>query len=71
MSAKLLTAEELATDLRMSWQVVLRWTRAGKIRAELHIGRSPRYDLKNVRKQLAADQAKQDRARFNGMVPTL
>lgn len=67
----LITAEELAAELRMSWQVVLRWHRAGKIKAEVMIGRSPRFDLRKVKKQLAEATAKRDRERFNGMIPTL
>jgi len=67
----LLTAAELAVELRMSWQVVLRWHRSGRIKAELMIGRSPRFDMAKVRKQLVAETAKRDRAKFNGMIPTL
>lgn len=67
----LLTAAELAAELRMNAQVVLRYHRAGKIKAEFLIGRSPRFDLGKVRKQLAAATAKQDRERFDGMVPTI
>lgn len=69
--SELITAEELASELKMSWQVVLRWHRAGKIKCELMIGRSPRFDLRKVRAQLAAATAKRDRERFNGMIPTL
>lgn len=69
--SELVTAAELAADLKMSWQVVLRWHRAGKIRSELSIGRSPRFDVRKVRQQLAAATAKRDRQRFNGMIPTL
>jgi len=70
MSA-LLTAEEVAAELRMSWQVVLRWHRQGRIKAELLIGRSPRFDLRKVRKQIVAANKKKAREKFNGMVPTL
>ena len=68
---ELLTAEELAAELKMSWQVVLRWHRAGKIKAELLIGRSPRFDRARVIKQLASATTMKNRAKFNGMVPTL
>jgi hypothetical protein len=69
--SKLLTAVELAAELRMNSQVLLRHHRAGKIKAEFLIGRSPRFDLKKVRKQLSEAMAKRDRERFTGMVPTL
>lgn len=71
MSAKLLTAEELASELKMHPVTVRNWRRLGTISAELMIGRSGRFDLKKVRKQLADATAKRDRERFNGMIPTL
>ena len=61
----LLTADELAAELKMSRQVVLRWARAGRIKAELKVGRSPRFDLNAVCRQLKAA------TKANGMVPTL
>lgn len=67
----LVTAREVAADLKMSWQVVLRWHRAGKIKAEVMVGRAPRFVIRDVRRQLAADQAKRDAEKFKGMVPTL
>jgi hypothetical protein len=69
--SELLTAAELAADLRMSWQVVLRWHRAGRIKAELLIGRSPRFDAAKVRKQLAKASDAAAARKFSGMVPTL
>jgi predicted site-specific integrase-resolvase len=55
----------------MSWQVVLRWHRAGRIKAELLIGRSPRFDAAKVRKQLAKASDAAAARKFSGMVPTL
>jgi predicted site-specific integrase-resolvase len=69
--SELLTAAELATDLKMSQQVVLRWHRAGRIKAELLIGRSPRFDSAKVRKQLAKASDAAAARKFSGMVPTL
>ena len=69
--SELLTAEELAADLKMSQQVVLRWHRAGRIKAELLIGRSPRFDAAKVRKQLAKASDAAAASKFSGMVPTL
>lgn len=69
--SKLLTAVELAAVLRMNSQVLLRHYRAGKIKAEFLIGRSPRFDQKNVRKQLSEAMTERERKRFTGMVPTL
>jgi hypothetical protein len=67
----LATATELAADLHMSGQVVLRWHRQGRIKAELLIGQSPRFDIAAVRKQLATASAAAAKAKFNGMIPTL
>ena len=67
----LLTAAELAADLRMSSQVVLRWHRDGRIKAELLIGRSPRFDAAAVRKQLAKESEAAAKRKFSGLVPTL
>jgi predicted site-specific integrase-resolvase len=69
--SELLTAAELATDLKMSQQGVLRWHRAGRIKAELLIGRSPRFDSAKVRKQLAKVSDAAAARKFSGMVPTL
>lgn len=67
----LLTAEELAAELKMHPVTVRKWAREKRINAELLIGRSPRFDLKKVRKQLAEATAKRDREKFTGMVPTI
>jgi predicted site-specific integrase-resolvase len=70
MSA-LLTGEQLAAELGMSHEVVLRWRRHGRIKAEYVLGRSPRFDLAKVKKQLIAETERKARESFNGMIPTL
>ena len=67
----LLTAAELANDLRLHAETIRQWHRAGRIKAELLVGRSPRFDLAAVRKQLAAASAAAAKRRFSGLVPTL
>ena len=71
MSAPLLTAAELATDLRTHTETVRQWHRQGRIKAELLIGRSPRFDAAKVRKQLAKASDAAASRKFSGMVPTL
>ena len=71
MTSELLTAEELAAELRVSYQGLLRWRREGRIKAEVMLGQYPRFSLRKVKNQLADYQAKRYRAKFNGMVPTL
>lgn len=61
----LLTADDLATYLGMSAETVRDWHRKGKIKSELKIGRSPRFDLGNVRKQLVKQ------SNSDGAVPTI
>ena len=68
---ELLTAEELAAKLKMNHHVVLRWTRAKKIKPELYVGRQPRFDEAKVRKQIAKADQRQPRHKLApGMVPT-
>lgn len=71
MNAQLLTAAELAADLRMHAETVRTWHRTGRIKAELLIGRSPRFDAAKVRKQLAKASDAAAARKFSGMVPTL
>jgi excisionase family DNA binding protein len=70
MSA-LLTAEELAAELGLHIVTVRDWRRAGRIKAEFLLGRSPRFDLAKVKKQLIAETERKARESFNGMIPTL
>ena len=67
----LLTADELAAELKMNSQVIRKWTRNGIIKPEIKIGAKPRFYLTDVIEQIKAHNAKQDAAKFNGMVPTL
>lgn len=71
MIAKLLTAREIAPHLRMHWQTILKYKRQGKISAEIDLPNKVLFDLRKVKKQLVAETTKRDRARFNGMIPTL
>jgi len=64
---QLLTAAEVAAELRMSPQVVLRWKRKGLITADIDRHAFVRFDLKTVIKQLAAKPQTPSRT---GMVPT-
>jgi excisionase family DNA binding protein len=70
MSA-LLTAEELAAELGLHIVTVRDWRRHGRIKAEFLLGRSPRFDLAKVKKQLIAETERKARESFNGMIPTL
>ena len=67
----LITARELADELRMSYQVVLRWNRAGRIKAEINLPGKILFDLAKVRRQLVKASEERAKAKFNGMVPTL
>ncbi len=67
----LLTAAELANDLRLHAETIRQWHRAGRIKAELLVGRSPRFDLAAVRKQLIKASEAAAKRRFSGLVPTL
>ena len=67
----LLTAAELANDLRLHAETIRQWHRAGRIKAELLVGRSPRFDAAAVRKQLAKASDAAAARKFSGMVPTL
>ena len=67
----LLTAAELANDLRLHAETIRQWHRAGRIKAELLVGRSPRFDLAAVRKQLTKASEAAAKRRFSGLVPTL
>lgn len=52
--ATLLTSKELAEALAISWQVVGRWKREGKIPAAIDEPGCLRFDLAEVRAVLAA-----------------
>jgi len=67
----LLTAKQLAEELGMSWQVVLRWNREGRIKATIDLPGMIRFDLLAVRKQLIKATEAAAKRRFSGMVPTL
>ena len=49
----LLTPQQLAEALSVSTGVIHRWTKAGTITPEIREGRCIRFDLDNVREQLA------------------
>ncbi len=70
MSAELLTVEQVAANLQMHPVTVRDWRREGRIKEELMIGRSPRFDIKKVRKQIIAYNEKKAKEKFKGMVPT-
>ena len=71
--SKLLSARALSADLGIGVAVVLRLYREGVIDADIHEGRTIRFNKEKCRKKLE-ERAKKDRREvstpFNGMVTT-
>lgn len=73
----LLNSKQTAEALGVSPHTVCEWLNQGIITAEIHEGRCIRFDLENVRAQLARRAKKAQKRRYvteqtipEGMVPT-